>query len=48
MYGNAGTQVDFRLVIASYLNTTFSVGYAEAFENHGRTSSEVMVSLKLL
>ena len=48
VYGNAGTQLDFRLVIASYLNTTFSVGYAEALENHGRTSSEVMVSLKLL
>jgi len=48
MYGNAGTQLDFRVVIASYFNSTFSVGYAEAVENHGRTSSEVMVSLKLL
>jgi len=48
VYGNAGTQLDFRVVIASYFNSTFSVGYAEAVENHGRTSSEVMVSLKLL
>jgi len=40
--------LDFRVVIASYFNSTFSVGYAEAVENHGRTSSEVMVSLKLL
>ena len=48
VYGNAGTQLDFRVVIASYFNSTFSVGYAEALENHGRTSSEVMVSLKLL
>ena len=48
VYGNAGTQLDFRVVIASYFISTFSVGYAEAVENHGRTSSEVMVSLKLL
>jgi len=48
VYGNAGTQLDFRVVIASYFNSTFSVGYAAAVKKHGRTSSEVMVSLKLL
>ena len=48
VFGNAGTQLDFRVVISSYLNTTFSVGYAEALERHGHTSSEVMLSLKLL
>ena len=48
LYGDAGMQADFRLVIASYLNTTFSVGWAGATDKNGRRSQEVMVSLKLL
>jgi hypothetical protein len=46
--GNAGMQVDFRIAIASYLNTTFSVGTAVARDRGGRTSQELMISLKLL
>ncbi len=45
--GNAGAQLDMKVVIASYLNTTFSVGLAGAQDRTGRRSSEVMVSLKL-
>jgi hypothetical protein len=46
--GNAGMQLDFRVAISSYLNTTFSVGGAVAKDRHGRTSQELMISLKLL
>ena len=41
---NAGAQVDFSLVLFSTLESTFSVGYAQAFE-HGSSSDEVMISL---
>lgn len=44
---NAGAQVDFSLVLFSSLESTFSFGYALAFD-HGRTEDEFMVSLKLL
>ena len=47
-YGDAGMQVDFRVVISSYLNTTFSVGAAAAEDRNGRRSEELMISLKLL
>jgi hypothetical protein len=46
--GNAGMQVDFQVVISSYLNTTFSVGGAAAQDRNGRRSQELMISLKLL
>jgi hypothetical protein len=36
------------MVLFSYLNSTFSAGYAEAADHNGRLSHEVMVSLKLL
>jgi hypothetical protein len=42
-----GTQLDFSLVMFSNLESTFSVGYANAMQK-GRDSHEVMVSLKLL
>jgi hypothetical protein len=42
-----GAQVDLSLVMFSNLESMFSVGYATAREK-GRTSHEVMVSLKLL
>jgi hypothetical protein len=47
-YLDAGAQLDFRVVISSYLNTTFSVGYAAAQDRHGRRSTELMLSLRLL
>ena len=48
-YYNAGAQVDVRMAIFSILESTFSVGYASAW-NHdtGRRSEELMVSLRLL
>ena len=42
-----GAQIDFSLVMFSNLESTFSVGYANAMQK-GRDSHEVMVSLKLL
>jgi len=45
---NAGGQVDFRLVIFSSLESTFSLGYAVAFERDQRFSKEFMISLKIL
>ncbi len=46
--GNAGMQLDFKVVISSYLNTTFSVGGAATQDRNGRRSQELMISLKLL
>ena len=48
LYANIGAQLDFRIVLFSYLNSTFSVGYAKATDRHGKLSDEVMVSLKIL
>lgn len=48
LFGNAGAQLDFKVVLSSYLNTTFSVGGATSRDRNGRTSQELMVSLKLL
>ncbi|HET7712564.1 MAG TPA: hypothetical protein VFL80_11590, partial [Thermoanaerobaculia bacterium] len=45
---NVGGQLDFSIVVFSNLDATFSVGYARAFLEQGRSSDEVMVSLKLL
>lgn len=45
--GNVGAQLDVKVVIGSYLNTTFSVGAAGAQDRTGRRSSELMISLRL-
>lgn len=47
---NVGTQLDLKIVIFSLLESTFSVGYANAFDlnNDNKRYSEWMVSLKLL
>ncbi len=45
---NAGAQLDFKLVIFSTMESTFSVGYAAAFEKGRRSTDEFMVSLKIL
>jgi hypothetical protein len=47
-YGNLGTQLDFRLVLFTYLNTTLSGGYAAATDKNGHISTEYMVSLRVL
>lgn len=47
-YADAGAQLDFRIVPFSYLNSTFSVGYAVAKGNHAPRSGELMISLRLL
>jgi len=44
---DVGAQVDLSLVLFSNLESTFSIGYATAFEGE-ESSNEVMVSLKLL
>ncbi|HEX9614328.1 MAG TPA: hypothetical protein VGA55_02435, partial [Bacteroidota bacterium] len=43
-----GAQADFRLVIFSSFESTFSVGYAAAVVRNQRLSDEVMISLKIL
>ena len=48
LFGNGGAQLDFRVVPFSFLNSTFSLGYAVARGTRGERGSEVMVSLKLL
>jgi hypothetical protein len=45
---NVGTQLDFKLVIFSVLESTLSFGYAMAFENRMPTTDEFMISLKIL
>jgi hypothetical protein len=48
-YGvDLGTQLDLRVVLFTYLNTTFSAGYAAAADQHGRVSTGYMISLKIL
>ncbi|MGB2867697.1 MAG: hypothetical protein WBD36_04555, partial [Bacteroidota bacterium] len=44
---NIGGQVDFKIFLFHSVETTFSVGYATAFEKSKRISDEVMVSLKV-
>jgi hypothetical protein len=46
--GNAGGQIDFRLVLFSSLESTLSFGYAVAAEKNQRLTKEFMVSLKIL
>ena len=45
---NLGGQIDFRFVLLSRFNSTFSIGYATAFEKNNSTSREFMISLKIL
>jgi WD40-like Beta Propeller Repeat len=47
-FGNVGAQIDFRTVLFTYFKSTISAGYAFARDNHGKVSSEYMVSLKIL
>jgi len=44
---NVGAQIDFRFIVLSHMNLTFSVGYARAFENGQSSSNEFMASLKV-
>jgi len=43
-----GAQLDFRLVLFSALESTFSLGYAAAVEDGQKLSREFMISLKIL
>ena len=45
---DAGGQLDFKLVVFSRLESTFSLGYAVAFEKDQRHTSQFMFSLKIL
>lgn len=47
-YFNAGLQIDFQIVLFSYLKTTWSAGYARKFESDKRFTQQFMLSLKLL
>ena len=47
-YANLGTQLDFRVVLFTYLNTTVSGGYAAAADKNGHVSTEYMFSLRIL
>lgn len=44
---NIGGQVDFKIFLFHSVETTFSFGYATAFEKSNNISNEVMVSLKV-
>ncbi len=46
--GNAGGQIDFRLVVFSSFESTLSLGYAVAARENQRVSDEFMISLKIL
>ncbi len=48
MYFNAGSQVDFKIVLLSRMESTFSLGYAFAWERYNRPTKEFMFSLKIL
>ncbi|MBV9403922.1 MAG: PD40 domain-containing protein, partial [Acidobacteriaceae bacterium] len=43
-----GTQLDVRVVLFTYLNTTFSAGYAGAADKNGHITGGYIVSLKIL
>ncbi|HEY6953022.1 MAG TPA: hypothetical protein VI758_11475 [Bacteroidota bacterium] len=47
-FANAGAQLDFKLVMFSLLESTFSFGYAAAVQQDQRLSKEFMFSLKIL
>jgi hypothetical protein len=48
LVSNLGAQLDFRLVLFSHLSSTFSLGYAAAFEQDQKLSTEFMISLKIM
>ncbi len=45
---NIGSQVDFRFIMFTGLETTLSFGYAAAWERYQRPTDEFMISLKIL
>jgi len=46
---NVGAQLDIRLVVFSILDSTFSAGYASAWNDiSGQRSDELMISLRLM
>ena len=45
---NVGSQIDFRLLFLSSFESTFSLGYAMAFQRNQNPTNEFMISLKLL
>ncbi len=47
-YANLGTQLDLRIVLFTYLNSTLSGGYAAAADRDGRISTQYMISLRIL
>jgi hypothetical protein len=47
-YANLGTQLDIRIVLFTYMNTTLSGGYAAAATDNGHISTEYMVSFKIM
>lgn len=48
-YYNAGAQLDFRLSVISILESTFSLGYASAWNDiTGTRGDEFMISLRLM
>jgi len=47
-FANIGTQLDFRVVLFTYLNATLSSGYAAAADHNGHVTTEYMVSLRIL
>jgi len=47
-YADLGTQLNIRLVLFTYLNSTLSAGYAGAADQNGHVSGHYMISLKIL
>ena len=47
-FGDFGAQLDFRTVLFTYMNSTFSMGYALAADDRGHVTGEYMISLKIL
>ncbi len=45
---SVGGQVDFRIVLFSYMPFTISVGYAAVFDEFSDPTTEFMFSLKIL
>lgn len=45
---NIGGQLDFRLITFSHLKSTFSLGYAVAWQEDQKPTTEFMISLKIL
>ncbi|NNF02860.1 MAG: hypothetical protein HKN17_00230, partial [Rhodothermales bacterium] len=45
---NVGVQLDARIMLFSYLRTTLSAGWAQAWIEDGRSADEFMISFKIL